>query len=98
MNIKYEFLTGEIIEIEVPDCIGKVSIAIDKEVYNSDRRETRRHNYISNMEEKGIQFPDGSQDITLMFEQQVRNAADQSHRRGVLGPLARSSRATRRAI
>lgn len=43
MKIKYEFVNREIIEIEVPDGIGEISIAIDKEICNSDRRETRRH-------------------------------------------------------
>ncbi len=44
MNIKYEFLTGEIVEIKVPAGISEISIAIDKGIYNSDRRETRRNN------------------------------------------------------
>lgn len=75
MKIKYEFLTGEIIEIEVPDGFGEVSIAIDKEIHNSDRRETRRHNYISEMEERGLQFPDNRQDVPDIFKRQQMSEA-----------------------
>ncbi len=70
MNIRYEFLTGEIFEIEVPESIGEVAIAIDRDIYNGDRRETRRHNSINNMEEKGVQLSDDSTDIPTLFEQQ----------------------------
>ena len=44
MNIKYEFITGEVVEIEVPDYMGEVSIEIEKQDYNLNRKETRRHN------------------------------------------------------
>lgn len=70
MNIRYEFVTGEIVEIEVPDDIGEVSITIDREIQNSNRRETRRHNYIIEMEHQGIQIPDNSQDVHKIIEQQ----------------------------
>lgn len=56
MKIKYEFLTGETVEIEVPETIGKVLIGIDKEAKNSDRRETRRHNSIDALTELGVQL------------------------------------------
>jgi len=75
MKIKYQFLTGEIIEIEVPAGIGEVSISIDKDIYNSNRRETRRHNYINEKEEQGVQFPDDSKDIPAILEQQQINKA-----------------------
>ncbi len=43
MKIKYEFVTDEIVEIEVPYDIGEVSIAIDRDIFNSNRKETRRY-------------------------------------------------------
>lgn len=64
MNIKYEFLTGETIVIEVPEGIGEVSIAVDKEIYNSNRRETRRHKSMEGMKEQGFQLADVSSDVT----------------------------------
>lgn len=58
MKIRYQFVTGEAVEFEVPDTIGKVVIAIDKDMQNSDRRETRRHNSVEELEGKGQQFYD----------------------------------------
>ena len=72
MKITFEFVTGETAEIEVTDAIGEVSIEIDKEMASSNRRETRRHNSISRLEEVGIQFPDESGDIVaLLLENEV---------------------------
>jgi len=75
VKIKYEFITGEVVEIEVSDDIGEVSIEIDKAIYNSDRRETRRHNYINDMEERGFQFSDNTKEIPNIFELQQMNEA-----------------------
>ncbi|MDR3587335.1 MAG: sigma-70 family RNA polymerase sigma factor [Desulfosporosinus sp.] len=68
MNIKYEFLTGEIVEVEVSAGIGEVSISIDKEIFNINRRETRRHNSMEVMEEQGFQLADKSFDIADRYE------------------------------
>ena len=70
MNIKYEFLTGETLEIEVSDDIGEVSISIDKEIYNSNRRESRRQNSAEDMLVQGNQLTDSTVDIPFMIEQQ----------------------------
>lgn len=56
MKIRYEFVTGEAVEIEVPETIGEVVIAIDKDIQKSNRRETRRHNSVEELSEKGRQF------------------------------------------
>lgn len=58
MKVRYEFLTGEIVEIEVPETFGKVMIEVDKDIQNSDRRETRRHYSVDSLEEQGRQFHD----------------------------------------
>ena len=70
MIIKYEFVTGESLEIEVEDNIGEVSIELDRDIYNSDHRETRRHNSVETMQEQGNQLTDGSADIPTIIEQQ----------------------------
>lgn len=67
MHIEYQFLTGETVEIEVPDHIGEVSIAIERDMLNSNRRETRRHNSLSRMEEAGCQFADASVSVTELL-------------------------------
>lgn len=68
MKIKYEFLTGERIEIEVPEGIGEVTISLDKEMYNTDRKETRRHNSWEDMKEQGFQLADERSDISTEVE------------------------------
>ena len=70
MKIKYEFVTGESVEIEIEDNIGEVSIELDNDIYNSDHRETRRHNSVEDMKERGNQLTDGSTDISTIIEQQ----------------------------
>ena len=43
MIIKYEFLNGEKIEVEISDDLGNTILQIEKATKNSDRREARRH-------------------------------------------------------
>jgi len=68
MKIKYEFLTGEAVEIEVSEAIGKVLIGIDKEVKNSDRRESRRHHSIDALAELGVQLAATSEELADSIE------------------------------
>lgn len=68
MKIKFEFLTGEAMEIEVPAVIGEVAVAMDKEIYNSNRRETRRHSSVESLHEKGIQIADKKADVISIIE------------------------------
>ncbi len=56
MKIKYESVTGEIIEVEVPDDIAEVCIEIDRETQNSNHTETRRHKSIERLAEQGVQL------------------------------------------
>ena len=78
MNIKYEFLTGEIIEIEVSDDIAEVAIEIERDTYNSNRRETRRHNSIEDMEGQGLQFDDKGVAVATIVEEKETNEALQN--------------------
>lgn len=43
MKIKYEFVTGEVVEIEVDEKWGKIIEDLDFEERMNDRKETRRH-------------------------------------------------------
>ena len=67
MHIQYQFLTGETLEIDVPDHIGEVCVEIDRDTQNSNRRETRRHNSLSRMEEAGCQFADASVNVAELL-------------------------------
>jgi len=73
MKIKYEFATGEEVEIEVSEEISEISVQIDKKIHNSDRRETRRQNSISDLEERGTQFADKGDDSSFHIEKQEMN-------------------------
>ena len=73
MNIKYQFQTGEIVEIEVSDQLGEVCIEIDRDTLNSNRRETRRHSSISRTEEAGVQFADASGNVADLFFENEAN-------------------------
>ena len=63
MKVKYEFLTGEIVEVEVSNDIGEVSIELDREIYNSDQSETRRHTSYSKGNDKQEKFGDLSVNV-----------------------------------
>lgn len=74
MIIQYEFVEGEPVEIEVDDSIGEVIIEIEKEEYNKNRAETRRHNSIEKMEEEEFaQFVDQKQNVEADVETSIRN-------------------------
>jgi len=70
MKIKYEFVTGELVEIEVPKTMEKVIVDFDKELKNSVRRETRRHSSVEDLEGQGAQFADERVDIPGFIENQ----------------------------
>ena len=71
MKIKYESVTGEILEVEVPDDVGKICIEIDHETQNSNHTETRRHKSIELLAEQGVQLS-GNTDIEIeVIESQI---------------------------
>ena len=39
MKIKYEFVTGEVVEVEVEENIGKVIMELDRVEYNNEKKE-----------------------------------------------------------
>ena len=43
MKIKYAFANGDVTEIEVSEEIGAVVLDLDRQEYNTNHRETRRH-------------------------------------------------------
>ena len=72
MIIKYDFLSelaGEMTEIEVDDELGKIVKKIEKNERKNDRTETRRHKYLSELEEQGYYIADDND----TFEEDVRS-------------------------
>lgn len=43
MKTKYEFVNGEVVEIEVSEEWAKVLADLDRQEYNNEKKETRRH-------------------------------------------------------
>lgn len=56
MKISYEFVTGEISEVEVDGGLGELLLGFDREQYNNDQRETRRHVSLDGMGYEGELF------------------------------------------
>ncbi|WP_346920199.1 sigma factor-like helix-turn-helix DNA-binding protein [Clostridium sp. UBA7339] len=56
MKIKYEFITGEVQKVDIPDELIKVVMEIERQVHNNNRKERRKHNFLEEMEEHGFQF------------------------------------------
>lgn len=55
MQISYEFVTGEISEIEVDESLGEL-LDFDRQQYNNDHKETRRHVSLDSMDYEGELF------------------------------------------
>ena len=56
MKVRYEFVNGEISEIEVDDNLGELLVDFDRQEYNNNHRETRRHTSLDGMEYEGEAF------------------------------------------
>ena len=56
MQIRYEFTNGEISEIEVDESLGELLVELDRQEYNNDHKETRRHTSLDGMEYEGALF------------------------------------------
>lgn len=56
MKIRYEFVNGEVSEIEVDDSLGELLVDFDRQQYNNDHRETRRHISLDGMDYEGELF------------------------------------------
>ena len=56
MKIRYEFVNGEVSEIEVDEGLGELLVDFDREQYNNDHKETRRHVSLDGMDYEGELF------------------------------------------
>ena len=56
MKITYKFVTGEVTEVEVSEEIGAVIIDLDRQEYNNDHKETRRHYSLDGKVYEGMDY------------------------------------------
>ncbi|HAL74162.1 MAG TPA: sigma-70 family RNA polymerase sigma factor [Clostridiales bacterium] len=75
MKIKYTFVTGETVEIEVDAELGNVVIAIEHDQSNRDRAETRRHSSLDQLAAAGFDPADKAAGPAAVFEQKEAIAA-----------------------
>ena len=67
LKVRYEFVNGEISEIEVDDNLGELLVDFDRQEYNNDHKETRRHTSLDGMEYEGEAFlsPENTEEQVL---------------------------------
>jgi RNA polymerase sigma factor (sigma-70 family) len=71
VKVKYQFTNGDVSEVEVTDELGNILNEMDRDIANSDRRETRRHTSLDSMTFEGDIFADAGVDIVAQFEAAV---------------------------
>jgi RNA polymerase sigma-70 factor (ECF subfamily) len=80
MKILYQFANGEISEIEVSDELGELLLGLDRQEYNNDHKETRRHVSLDGMDYEGELFAadsDTAEQAALNMEvEALRRAVD----------------------
>ena len=67
MKIRYEFAT-ETVEIEVDDEIGTIITELDRQDYNTNRKETRRHCFLDALDYEGECFAFNDEALAALFE------------------------------
>ena len=58
MIIKYEYSKNEVVEIEVDEELGVVMLELDRQEYNLNQKESRRHKSLDGMDYEGALFAD----------------------------------------
>ena len=56
MKISYEFVTGEVSEVEVDERLGGMLLDLNRQQENNDQKETRRHFSLNGMDYEGELF------------------------------------------
>ena len=78
MIIKYDkFLSkipGEVTEVEVNDELGEYIAEMDEAIAKIDRKETRRHTYMSQLEESGHYIADDSDLLDDILKAELHEA------------------------
>ena len=80
MKITYEFVTGEVSEVEVDVRLGGMLLDLDRQQYNNDQKETRRHVSLD-----GMACEEGCLPIAphLLFPQFLNEGIEEERRLGI---------------
>lgn len=60
VKVRYEFITGEVSEIEVDQDFSDLLVDFERQEYNNDHKETRRHVSLDGMDYEGEIFTSGA--------------------------------------
>ena len=79
MKITYRFVTGEVTVIDVPNEIRAVIVDLDRQEYNNDHKETRRHYSLEGKVYEGMDYAVEDPGLEALFagptdEERVRAA------------------------
>ena len=74
---RYHFSDGETVSIEIPDDWGEILIDLDRQEYNNDHKETRRHYSL-----EGKVYPDQQEMVRAIYFENV-SVNDYAARTGV---------------
>ena len=85
MKITYKFVTGEVAEVEVSEEIGAVIVDLDRQEYNNDHKETRRHYSLEGKVYEGTDYAVEDSGLEALFagptdEERLRTAIQQLNR------------------
>ena len=67
MKITYKFVTGEVAEVEVSEEIGAVIVDLDRQEYNNNHKETRRHYSLEGKVYEGMDYAAEDSGLEALF-------------------------------
>ena len=93
MKIQYKFV-NETISIDVPDDWGEILIDLDRQEYNNDHKETRRHYSLEGKVYEGMDYAVEDPGLEALFA----DSTDEERLRAAIQKLAPDQQAMIRAI
>lgn len=91
---RYHFSNGETISIDVPDDWGEILIDLDRQEYNNDHKETRRHYSLEGKVYEGMDYAVEDPGLEALFA----GPTDEERLRAAIQKLAPDQQAMIRAI
>ena len=91
---RYHFSNGETVFIEIPDDWGEILIDLDRQEYNNDHKETRRHYSLEGKVYEGMDYAVEDPGLEALFA----DSTDEERLRAAIQKLAPDQQAMIRAI
>ena len=91
---RYHFSNGETISVEIPDDWGEILIDMDRQEYNNNHKETRRHYSLEGKVYEGMDYAAEDSGLEALFA----GPTDEERLRAAIQKLAPDQQAMIRAI